>query len=403
MSFSRLPKRARLLSTFVLLMSSFHLVNTATAQDAGQDIDVDGTTSQQKEDVTTIESVAQFQEAGKSLGTLGTTIHLGDLNAGEMYQLNLKLLNQTDVPMVMKSTKSNCSCVTSQFPAGVLEPDGNCVGQIKFRVPEESTSGEFHGRLEFFDAPSARPTGALNFKGKIKGSLRIEGSMHVFELQNEIGEWHIPISYTPPITHRSLKISNASGMDAAQFELVESESKSFIRVSASKKLIPLDGVVGTIEVQDTQTNKNRSVGVSLYHEPPIKLSPHSLRFIRRANENRYSAFAMLQVSESQVRTPPKGEDKKSPTLAALISGVHLTINNNPVNVTAERIGSSNVIKLTARCSEQFLRDEFDKPDSTDESNDVGLEKVKPTAIWNIQTAKSSFEIKGGVHVVFSGE
>jgi len=331
----------------------------------------------------------------------GETV-LGELDAAGSYTCALALVNYTDVPVVIKAMKTSCSCISPKFPETILEPGATVTGDVNFRVPAESSTGEFHGRIEFHVDPASPPIGAVNFSGKIMGSLYAGADIHVLELIENVGEWNIPIFFTDPITLQTLAVKKGPGLEDVQVSLDRNRQGPFLRVVVAEPMLDPGGVLGAFELFHEPTGQSRRISVTICRSSPFRLSPQTLHFARkRDSETEYRAIAMLQLSDELVRTEKDGKAGPTAPPETTLTNIQLQIGDETVAVEFVRLGTSLVYKLTATCSEEFLRDQLLKIKNSEKAE--GADSSPANVVWTVQAANTGYTVQGDFRVTFQGE
>ncbi len=322
---------------------------------------------------------------------------LGELQAGREYVVALTLVNNADVPIAIKILKTSCKCVSPRFPESTLQPGDSTTGEIFFRVPAHSATGEFHGRIEFYIDRNGPPIGGLNFSGTILGNLYASASLHLLELKEDIGQWEIPILFTKPISLRTLKTRKSSGLENVVVRLHKAKNGCFLRLSVHSAMLDPNGVLGTVEIYHEPTGQSREISVTISRPQPIRLSPTTLHFSstkRRPGE--YRAIAMLHLTNSKTTSDGVDGDRQR---SEPISEVRLMIGDETIPVQMVRLGTSMVYKLTINCSKSFLKKRIsEKRKREDREGDSPIHLS-----WFITTPESTFKVEGDFRVTLKGD
>jgi|GEM_PF-2584097 len=327
---------------------------------------------------------------------------LGELQAGGQYLLSLSLTNNTEVPIAIKTLKTSCTCISPRFPESILEPGKTVSGDVFFRVPAESSTGEFHGRIEFHVDPASPPIGAVNFSGAILGSLYAGGNVHVLELKENVGEWDIPVFFTAPITLDSLTVEKGPGLEDVQVSLVRNRHGHFLRLMVADPMLDPGGVLGSLELIHKPTGQSRRISLTICRAAPFRLSPQTLHFVRKKDrETEYRAIAMLQLSDDLVRKVENDAVKTDDPPETLLTGVQLRIGDETITLDSVRLGTSLVYKLTATCTEEFLKDQIARLKNSGKAEQA--DSFPANVVWMVQITDSGFSVQGDFRVTFPGD
>ncbi len=321
-----------------------------------------------------------------------TKVDLGELLAGKKYVLDLTLTNNNMSPVPIVGVKSSCSCLAAKFPQVTLEPGDSMSGEILFRVPLQSATGKFQSRIEFYVDRKTPPIGAMNFSGTIAGNLYTGGArVNLLEIRESLGQWDIPIFFSKPITLEALQVEKSPGLEDVAVQLVSENGRNLVRITVHEKMVDDVGISGAIELQHKPTGQTRPIAVAISRPPPFRLSPSTLHFSTVKNEaDELRAIAMLQLNTHRLASGSKEPDEQTDDSkkGQTINSVQLKISGKPIPVKVTRLGTSQVYKLTVKCSREFLNEL--SVESNGEREETKLNQV----VWLIRTTRSTFRVKG---------
>jgi hypothetical protein len=146
----------------------------------------------------------------------------------------------------------------------------------------------------------------------MRGVIDLGTASHVFEVQEKIDEYLIPIVITEPVKFEDLEIKASSELKDISVDIARTnEGGVVVKIGAAKNSLPPNGIAGEVIVSHRPSKLERILLLTVTPQLPVRISPSFLAFSTDSQDDRIvRATAIIRVNARAESSTVEGEEAR---------------------------------------------------------------------------------------------
>jgi hypothetical protein len=304
----------------------------------------------------------RLDEAGNQIYFVEVTPPV--LEGSRKYKLNLSIVNPYDEPIKYSKVSLTCGCAKFEVKGHEIPALAAADFVMHIDVPNQIAVpfGRVIATFLVDDDSGSKSVLRVAVTYALHGVFGFNREREIIELPKteSIAVLKLPIILVEPMTLEKLELKFTDNMRDCEIEVISDDpqaSTPYVKIQVPRLAVPRQGITTEVGLRRKGSNQVAGVMVSIKHKEAFALRPESLRLSRDNHSKPYKATALLRIvppveSPDEVKINQKGGSEKNVELPR----VALTIGGQPAKVVVQRMGQSELYRLTMQSEGPFQPD-----------------------------------------------
>lgn len=280
-------------------------------------------------------------------------IEISSLEGGKKYKLKIIAYNPTDQLIEFSKVVTDCSCAKFEASVDEILPHSAATFYMQIDAPTIGGENKVSTAAQFVGIDTRRTVLRFQVQYSLNRVFSLPSNRFTIEIPDNSGivNERIPIFLVAPLGIKDLELQVGENLRDFSVKFVEVEGKPFVSISVPELAVATGGVLGELAIRTRGADKAWSLLLEVRRQQRIQVTPESLRFTARKDDNtRYEATALVRVKvllDSVEKNNTDGKVSEKPDVVPLPE-VSVLVDDKPGEVIVRRLGGAGLFRVTVR-------------------------------------------------------